>query len=451
MEIFDQENPQNQPAEPESGYYHGAGVGQRETVYTTEQPSFESPQPTEPEAPQPQRRNRKKTGIGKKIFRGMGLTVLAILLVVTSCGLTAALSGWYWNSLWTRQYNTMQQNLMEKADALQSQLDELEKRPGGSAGALEPSGDSLTAAQIYEENVRSVVAIQCQVRTTSNGQSFTATSAGTGFVLSEDGYIITNHHVIEGATAVTVVFFDGNEISARIIGSDSTNDVALLKVNVTGLDPVTLGSSHLLQVGDQVVAIGNALGEFSASLTVGFVSGMDRKVTTDGTTIQMIQTDAAINSGNSGGPLFNAKGQVIGITTAKYSGTSSSGASIEGIGFAIPIDDVLGILEDLRQFGYVKSAYLGILASDVDANTADYYGFPVGVYVAGAEPGFCAYEAGLQPKDIITELGGYKITCLSDLSRALRQLSPGETVTMQIWRGGQVLLLEVTLDEKPQS
>ena len=162
----------------------------------------------------------------------------------------------------------------------------------------------------------------------------------------------------------------------------------------------------------------------------------------------MIQTDAAINSGNSGGPLFNAKGEVVGITSAKYSGTSSSGAAIEGIGFAIPLDDVIDLLEDLMEYGYIKSTYLGIYAADMNKAAAEFYGYPVGVYVSSVESGACAGKAGLQAEDIILELGGYEITCMNDLGRALRKLEPGDTVSIVVWRNGQELILSITLDEK---
>ena len=227
-------------------------------------------------------------------------------------------------------------------------------------------------------------------------------------MLTENGYVVTNHHVIDGATKITVTFEDGSEYLAKLIGSDASSDIALVKIEATGLQPVTIGKSSRLAVGDQVVAIGNALGELSFSLTVGYVSGVDRDVTTDGSVMNMLQTDAAINSGNSGGPLFNALGEVIGINTAKYSGTTGSGASIEGISFAIPMDDVIGMLEDLRDFGYIKGASMGVMVTDVDADSADKYNLPLGVYIQEVVAGSAAQKAGIRAKDIIIELGGYE-------------------------------------------
>ena len=294
-------------------------------------------------------------------------------------------------------------------------------------------------------NVRSVVMIRNQVAV--NGQ--TGYSAGSGFILTEDGYVVTNHHVIEGGGSLTVITSDGTEHPAKLIGSDSTNDVALLKIMGTGLPAVTVGSSNDLVVGDQVVAIGNPLGELTSTLTVGYVSAKERDVNTSGFAINMIQTDAAINSGNSGGPLFNMNGEVVGITTAKYSGNSGSGATIEGIGFAIPIDDVKDMLDDLTNYGYIRSAYLGISVSDMDPQAANYYNMPMGAYVQEVVPGNCAHAAGMQAKDIIIAVGEHEVTGVNSLSKALRQFQAGDVTTVTVYRGGQILVLDITLDEKP--
>ena len=461
-EDLQQTPPTPQPSEPvpetnteSSGYYHGVGAGQREmpfssSPYVTYHPyetrrasSTTTPPPAQP-SPQPKQEN--SSHVGRNVFLSIVAVVVAVILVAGSCGLTAFLSGTYWQRQWNEHYATILQNLSEKNSVLQQQIDDLKNKVSEGGGQLENPDGTLTAGEIYRQNVNSVVALSC----TMTVDNKTGVSAGTGFIMTEDGLIVTNHHVVDGATTIVVTMADGTELPAVLIGSDATNDVALIKVNATGLDAVTIGSSADMQVGDQVVAIGNALGELTASLTVGYISGMDRNVNTDGSVINMLQTDVAINSGNSGGPLFNAKGEVIGITTAKYSGTTSSGASIEGISFAIPVDDVIGILEDLRDYGYVRSGYLGIYAQDVDAATAEFYGFPVGAYVHSTMPGSCAQKAGIQAKDIIVELGGYKITCMNDLSRALRQYEAGDTVTVKIWRGGQEVILSVTLDDRPK-
>ena len=242
----------------------------------------------------------------------------------------------------------------------------------------------------------------------------------------------------------------GQEYPATVVGSDSTNDLALLKVEATDLPAATLGSSDDLIIGDMVMAIGNPLGDLTSTMTVGYVSGKNREIATDNTIIDMIQTDAAINPGNSGGPLFNARGEVVGITTAKYSGTTSSGASIEGIGFAIPIDDVLGIITDLQTYGYVTGAYLGVVVQNVDPTVSDIYDI-TGAYVISVEPGYAADRAGIRAKDLIVGLEGQTIGSITELTRALRAYKAGDTVTVTLIRAGVQMDVEVTLDEKPQT
>ena len=436
MENYEAEMEQQVAEEKTEGFYHGAGVGQVEVTA----PQEADPEPVSPEAV----KTRKKLKFWAKALKITVASVLILALVAGGCFLSVQITNRYWYV----QFAMLQQSMREQYAALQGQI-EANKPTGEGSGSLSEPKETMSAAEIYRRNVNSVVAITCQVRVTENDKVLQKQSAGTGFIITYDGYIVTNHHVIEDATQVLVTLHDGRTYNATIVGSNDTNDVAVIKVDCKPLTPVTIGTSSQLQVGDQVVAIGNALGEFSASLTVGFVSGMDRDVTTDGTVINMIQTDAAINSGNSGGPLFNAKGEVIGITTAKYSGTSSSGASIEGIGFAVPMDDVIGMIEDLRDFGYIRSAYLGIMCWEVDAKVALTYNLPRGVYVEGVASGFCAEKAGVQPKDIIVTLGGYRIETMNDLNRALRSLDAGSTVIITVWRAGQEVLLSITLDEKP--
>lgn len=381
------------------------------------------------------------------------LSVASVLaIVVCSCVITGSvverkIGKKYENQTlyYNDKINVLQQQLQENTDRSNQKLDELQ---GQIMGGTSVSG-MLTPAQVYAQNVGSVVAINC---TASVGMGTTAVSSGSGFVLTEDGYIVSNYHVVDGATGLTVVFSDGKEYTASYIGGDEANDIALIKINASGLRPVTIGRSDELIVGDQVAAIGNPLGELASTLTVGFVSAKDRVIVSEGSQINMMQTDAAINPGNSGGPLFNMDGEVVGITTAKYSGTTSSGASIEGIGFAIPMDDVYEMLIDLKDHGYITGAYLGVSVSNVEVSTAQMYGLPMGVLVHEVTSGSCAMKAGVQIQDIIVELGGRDIENMNDLTRALRKVKAGETVSMVVYRhsqGGEVILT-VTLDEKPR-
>ncbi len=316
------------------------------------------------------------------------------------------------------------------------------------------TGDkTLTPREVYAENVQSVVGVCTSGTTNIWGQMTETSCSGTGFVFSEDGYIITNHHVIEGADRVTVTMYDDQEYDAKIIGSDKDNDVALLKIEAEGLRAVSVAEMQQVEVGEEVIAIGNPLGELTFTMTQGYVSALDREINTNGRPINMLQTDAAINSGNSGGPLFDMNGNVIGITTAKFSGQSSgSGASIEGIGFAIPIDDVLRIVYELQEHGYVTDrAYLGITVKDTDAAAAAMYNLPVGVYVVEVTEGSCAEKAGMLSGDIIIAFDGEKVETRNELLSVMNNYRQGDTVTVTVLRAGATVELSVTLDAKPQT
>ena len=456
-------------ANPVSQPYSGAGVGRKESPFAdspyvmnhrTEPVAPQRPNPSDyrcgstyvppipPQYPPVKPKKEKKAGSGKA-WKGILAAVLALVVVAGSCGITAAMVNSRWEKRMDRFENSVEAQLNQmqvKVDAAKAAAD---AAGGNSVSGTVSLGDGLTPGQVYAKNVQSVVLISCEIKSTSFGQTVTGQSFGSGFILTENGYVVTNAHVVDGASAITVSTHAGEDLEAKLVGSDTTNDVAVLKVEAENLPAVTIGSSTDLIVGDQVVAIGNPLGDLTSTMTVGYVSAKDRDVTTDGTTINMIQTDAAINSGNSGGPLFNMKGEVIGITTAKYSGSSSSGASIESIGFAIPIDDVIGMLNDLKDYGYVTGAYLGVLVSDMDKETAAYYGFPVGVYVQEVTPGYCAEEAGLRAKDIIVGLGKYEVKSLTDLTRALRNFKAGDATQITVYRGGAEIVLDIVLDEKP--
>ncbi len=370
---------------------------------------------------------------------------VALVILVGACTATGVAVNRYWENRVAQFQTTVGQQIA----ALEQKIQQGNTGNSVSGSPNVSANGGLTPAQVYAKNVGSVVMIYNEMSTRYNGQVSISTSTGSGFILSEDGYVVTNHHVIEGEGVITVVTYNGDEYPAELVGFDSTNDVALLKVEAEGLQAVSLGSSNDLIVGDQVVAIGNPLGELTSTLTVGYISAKERDVTTSGFAINMLQTDAAINSGNSGGPLFNMRGEVIGITTAKYSGTSSSGASIEGVGFAIPIDDVSGLLSDLATYGYVTGAYLGVSVSDMDPAAANYYGIPVGAYVNSVEKGYAAQRAGIQPKDIITNVGGTPVENVNDLTRALRRFKAGDMTVIKVFRGGKELSLNITLDEKP--
>ena len=412
--------------------------GQAAPVYTYQRPVY-TPPVVQPK-PVPE---EKKDGFWKTFWISAGVAVVC-------CAITAAAVSAYWQ----QRNNNLTASFDEKLAVLRQEIESSSHVGTGDSisGTPNTSVDGgLTPSQVYARNEESVVAITCMVTDMEYGQIFGGESAGSGFVLTEDGYIASNYHVVSGADSITVTTSTGTEYEAKFIGGDESNDIALLKVEATGLRPVNVGSSDALIVGDQVAAIGNPLGELASTLTVGYVSAKDRIITTDGTQLNMLQTDAAINPGNSGGPLFNMKGEVVGITTAKYSGLTESGASIEGIGFAIPIDDVIGMLDDLRIHGYIKGAYMGVSVSNVDAVDAQLYGLPMGVLVHSVVNGGAAQKGGIKAQDIIINLGGYDIENMNDLTRALRNFEADQTVTVTVWRSGNELQLSVTLDEKPQT
>ena len=314
--------------------------------------------------------------------------------------------------------------------------------------------DGLTPMSLAEINAAyadSCVCITVQTTVRQGYYQYPATSAGSGFIISEDGYIVTNYHVIDGATAIKITLYNGESYDARLIGGEELNDVAVLKINgISGLKPVVIGDSDDLVVGETVCTIGNALGTLSFSLTSGAVSATGRSVTmSDGTVMNMIQTECTINSGNSGGPLFDSYGRVAGITSAKYSNNGSTDAAIEGIGFAIPINDVIDIVTDYMQVGYVTGRpYMGILEPKDISEYAQTFGWPNGVYVTNIDQNSCAMTAGLKPGDIITKIDDTEITSVNQMVSVKNSYKAGDTVTIEVYRSGERLTLTLTFDEQ---
>ena len=443
---------------PVSEPYSGAGVGRKESPFA-DSPYVMNHQPNPnqyrcgstyvppipPQAPEKPDKPRKPGAA--KVWKRVLCAVLAVAVVAGACGITVAVV----NNRWENRMDSFEDSVEVRLEKMQKELDIAKVTMGGgnSVSGTVGSGEGMTPGQVYAQNVQSVVLITCEVSTNAFGQVSKGNSFGSGFILSSDGYVATNAHVVENASAIKVTTHNDEVLEAKLIGKDTTNDVAVLKVEAENLPAVVLGSSDDLIVGDQVVAIGNPLGGLTSTMTVGYVSAKDRDVTTEGTTINMIQTDAAINSGNSGGPLFNMKGEVVGITTAKYSGNSGSGASIESIGFAIPIDDVAGMMRDLMDYGYVTGAYLGVYVKDVPSDLAQYYRMPMGARVEEVTPGYCAESAGVKVGDISVKLGGHDVESVTDLTRALRKFKAGDTTEIVVFRSGAEVTLSITLDEKP--
>lgn len=313
------------------------------------------------------------------------------------------------------------------------------------AATLPDSGSkkALSTTEIASKVGPATVSILAELSYGSlNGTEQTAEASGSGFIVSADGYIVTNNHVIEGATAAKVIVpGEADPIDAVIIGTDSTTDIAVLKIDRTNLPFVTLGDSDSLQVGELAVAIGNPFGELAGSVTVGVISALDREVSISNNKYNLLQTDASINSGNSGGPLVNSYGEVIGVTNAKVS-------EGEGIGFAIPINDVKTVIEDLINNGFVTGRpVLGIGVVTVDQATADQYGWPVGAYVRQVDTDSAAQKAGLQIGDIITQIDGIDITSTEQVIEIKNSHKVGDSITMTVVRNGGTLDITLTLQE----
>ena len=310
---------------------------------------------------------------------------------------------------------------------------------------------AMTPAEVYAKNVNATVGISTSIVSTNFwGYQSTASAAGSGFVYSDDGYIVTNYHVIQKASTIQVSFYDGTSLPAMIVGVDESNDLAVLKVEAKNLPTVIIGDSSNLNVGDTVVAIGNPLGWLSFSLTSGVISALEREITfSDGLTMNLIQTDCTINSGNSGGALFNMYGEVIGITNAKTSGSSSSGVTIDNIGYAIPFNHVREIIDSIIEKGYIAKPYIGVTIVSVTEEMQS-YGLPQGASIQSTEPGSPAEKAGLLRYDIVTQINDEQIEDHTQLKKIVSESAPGDVLRLVIWRNGQVIELELTVGEAIQ-
>lgn len=313
-----------------------------------------------------------------------------------------------------------------------------------------PTGQQMTPAEVYAANVNSTVGITTSVTTNFWGYQSTSAASGSGFIISHDGYVLTNFHVIEDSSSISVSMYNGDSYDATLIGYDESNDIAVLKIEAEGLTPVVLGDSNNLNVGDSVVAIGNPLGELTFTLTSGAISAKDREVTLSGNvTMNLLQTDCAINSGNSGGALFNLYGEVIGVTNAKYSTSSSSSASIDNIGFAIPINSIMNIVESIIEKGYISKPYIGIRVQDVSAETQQ-YGIPAGAAIQTVTENGPAAQAGLQRGDVITAVDGKAMTS-TELVSYIEETAIGQQLVFSIYRQGENLEVTVNVGEQIQS
>jgi len=314
--------------------------------------------------------------------------------------------------------------------------------PAGTPTVASDEDGALSLQEIYRRCIGSVVSI---VTVTPSGKA-----SGTGIIMSEDGYVITNHHVIESAQAVSVLTSDNQEYAASVVGSDETSDLAVLKVEAEGLQAAEFGDSSVLQVGDSAAAIGDPLGTaLRGTMTDGIISAINRDLTVNDRTMSLIQTNAALNNGNSGGPLINCYGQVIGINTMKMSNFYSLSATVEGIGFAIPIDTAKPIIDELIEKGYVSGRpAIGIDGETLPATYRIYYRLPQGIYVTRVYRNSDAAAKGVSEGDIITAINGVSVTTMEQLNRVKNQFTAGQTITLTIYRGGVSSDVEIILMDR---
>ena len=307
----------------------------------------------------------------------------------------------------------------------------------------------LTMPEVYAANVNSVVSINVSTTTNVFGRTTESAASGSGFFITKDGYILTNYHVIEGASTVKVTAYDGTTYDAAVIGGDEDYDIAVIKVEGTNFQPVVIGKSGSVQIGETVAAVGNPLGELTFSMSQGIVSCVNRAINVDGKPFNMIQVDASINPGNSGGPLMNLYGEVVGIVSAKYS--SYSDTTVEGLGFAIPIGDVQAIITDIMENGQITNKpSFGITAGTMTQQMAAQYQIDQtsGAFVYSVNKGGAGEKAGLKMGDVITKVDSADIASMEDLTAAKKGHKAGDTVTVTYYRDGQTQTTELTFDAK---
>ena len=390
------------------------------------------------------------------------LLALLLILIIFLCGIVTMLS--LLNIRLFRELKTDRQEHQELAISFTTEPSEepteqtlpTEQAPAAMAASLPnatmnlqaapkgidniPEGGGMALQDIYTLNIPSVVSITCQ--------SSRGSSSGTGVVLTADGYIVTNAHVVENAQIISVQLTDDRSFAARLVGCDTVSDLAVLRIDCSDLTPAQFGDSSTLRVGDTVVAIGDPLGAaFRGTYTNGIVSAINRDVDMNGRTMTLIQTNAALNSGNSGGPLINCYGQVIGINTMKI-GTFTDDAGVEGLGFAIPSTQVKEIVDQIVAQGYVSGRpSIGFTGEALSTFYQHYYRMPAGLYITEVEPGSDAAKKGIQEGDMLLYLGDTRVTSTQDLKTALYDSEAGDVVEVIVYRNGQQYKLELTLSE----
>ena len=392
---------------------------------------------------------------GKTSSRRKGVGLGAMIAACLICAMLGGLGG---GAVVGTMMNGRVAALEENVSALAAEEKQTRSVPALSSGAVvSASADStaMSAGDIYDLACQQVVGVTTDVTYTNFfGMTSSAAVSGSGFIITEDGYILTNYHVVEDAVKgrrdINIILHDGTRYTAQFVGGDADNDVAVLKIDANGLNAAVIGDSDTLRVGDAVYAVGNPLGELDFSMTSGHVSAKDRVIRTETSPsgVTMFQVDAPINSGNSGGPVYNDQGQVVGIVTAK-----PASSSVDGIGFAIPVNDARSIAHDLLTTGYVTGkAHLGVTVNQkYNEMFAQYYGWPMGVYIDSVTSGSCAEKAGIESGDIITSIDGTEVKSYDELRSVIRRHHAGDRVEIEVYRADESRTVTVVLDEeKPE-
>ncbi len=388
---------------------------------------------------------KKKRKPGKASWRIGGAILLVVLLIAASSLIFSGsnqrteapyISGDGMPDDWNDYLDNYYQ-VTESKDA-EIKLPRAELAPDFKVTLSNEHGKELSLQELYDQCSKSIVAIK-GYQDGVDGYYW-----GSGIILSEDGLILTNTHVIENCDTASVTLFDNSSYDAALVGADSTSDIAVLRIEATGLTPASFGDSAELAIGDKVAAIGNPLGEtFRMTLTDGIISAIDRGISYNGHSMTLLQTNTAINEGNSGGALFNMYGQVIGVTNMKM---MSSYSSIEGIGFAIPSSTIAAVADSLMQYGEVRGrTAIGVTVGAIPENVTSHYDLPTGLYVSAVEEKSDAAAKGIQQGDIITAVNGNPASATSDILTVKNTLSVGDTITFTIWRDGETFDVDVTL------
>jgi len=411
-------------------------------VYPQTDPAYRRSEPVQPQQP--------AEGAGKRRKKTPWAVIVALVAVV--CIAFGGVAGGLISALVLQNDDTPVVEAPATQPEALEQDPQAEQAPEGVLPGFsledvtKPLGDreTLTVAEINVAVSPSVVTINTVIQGSYFGQPVQSTSGGSGVIISNDGYIMTNNHVVEGAMKISVVLSDGTEYEAMLVGTDAETDLAVIKVEAENLVAATLGDSDELVVGELAVVIGNPLGNLPGSVSMGIISGKGREITIDDVTLEMIQVDAAINPGNSGGALVNAYGEVVGINTAK---TASS--DVEGLGYAIPINNAKPIIEELINNGYVTGRpFIGVSTRDVTEEIAAYYKWPEGVYITSVTPFSAAEKAGLQRGDIITAVDGETGITGARLSELRDSHAVGDELVLTVYREGETLTLTLVMGEQ---